>query len=226
MGVGLAFACSLRYARAECRICIVGQCDAMSKPILENLFGSRVRIKLLKLLYRQHPVAFSITDLAVRIQEPSFIARREVSLLADIGLVRRQRGISKLPDRYGLNAEFDFFTELRDLVLKPSPAENDRLTKRINSLGRVKLAVLAGIFVSQPGDTTYETPADLFLVGDDVDRAKLNKFLKSLEAEMGTEIRFGTMEKDEFKYRYDMFDRFLRVLLEGPHRKLINKLDM
>mgnify|MGYP001592748310 CR=1 FL=1 len=41
-----------------------------------------------------------------------------------------------------------------------------------------------------------------------------------------TEIRVGTMEKDEFKYRYEMFDRFLRVLLEGPHRKLINKLDM
>lgn len=198
----------------------------MSKPILENLFGSRVRLKLLKLLFRQHPTAFSVNDLAVRIQEPSFIARREVTLLVDIGLVKRQRGVSKLPDRYGLNPDFDFFGELRDLVLKPSPAENDRLVKRISSLGRVKLAVLAGIFVSQPGDTTYETTADLFIVGDDIDKAKLNKFLKSLEAEMGTEIRFGTMEKDEFKYRYEMFDRFLRVLLEGPHRKLINKLEM
>ncbi len=197
----------------------------MSKPILDNLFGSRVRMKLLKLLYRQHPTSFSTAELAARIQEPSFIARREMDILMDIGLVSKVRG-SKLPDRFGLVPEFDFFEELRDLVLKPSPAETGRLAKRINGLGRIKLAVVAGIFVSQPGDTTYETPADLFIVGDDIDRGRLAKFLKSLEAETGTEIRFGVMDQDEFKYRYEMFDRFLRVLLEGPHRKIINKIEV
>lgn len=204
----------------------------MSKSILDNLFGSRVRVKLLKLLYRQHPATFSMAELTTRIQEPSFIARRELSVLQDIGLAKRFRTGSRLPagrqerERYGLDPEFDFSDELRELVLKPSPAETNRLVKRINALGRIKLAVVAGIFVSQADDTTYETPADLFIVGDDVDKGRLAKFLKSLEAEMGTEIRFGVMEKDEFKYRYEMFDRFLRVLLEGPHRKIINKLDM
>jgi hypothetical protein len=147
-------------------------------------------------------------------------------ILEDIKLVRKMRSSKAGQDRFSLNEEFDFFVELQDLILKPSPVETDRLIKRINALGRVKLAVVAGIFVSQPDDTTYETPADLFIVGDDIDRGKLTKFLKSLEADMGTEIRFGVMEKDEFKYRYEMFDRFLRVLLEGPHRKIINKLDM
>lgn len=201
----------------------------MSKTILDNLFGSRVRVKLLKLLYRQFPAAFTMSELSVRIQEPAFIARRELTALRDTALVKRVRGISgasKDRERYGLNAEFDFFTELRDLILKPSPAETDQLMKRVNSLGRVKLAVVAGIFVSQPDDTTYEPPADLFIVGDDIDKAKLTRFLKALEAEVGAEIRFGIMEKDEFKYRYEMFDRFLRVLLEGPHRTLINKLDI
>jgi len=198
----------------------------MSKTILDNLFGSRVRVKLLKLMYRQHPTTFNMSELSARIQEPSFIARRELDVLRDIGLVKRVRGPGHTADRFLLNTEFDFYTELRDLILKPSPLENERLIKRINGLGRVKLAVIAGIFVSKPDDLTYETPADLFVVGDDIDRARLTKFLKSLEADMGTEVRFGVMEKDEFKYRYDMFDRFLRVLLEGPHRKIINKLEL
>ncbi len=198
----------------------------MSKSILDNLFGSRVRLKLLKLLYRQHPTALPMSDLTVRVQEPSFIVRRELQLLRDIKFIHKVRNGKTGPDLYGLVEDFDFFNELQDLVLKPSPVETDRLIKRINALGRVKLAVVAGIFVSQPDDTTYDTPADLFIVGDDIDRGKLTKFLKSLEAEMGTEIRFGIMEKDEFKYRYEMFDRFLRVLLEGPHRKIINKLEM
>lgn len=198
----------------------------MSKTILDNLFGSRVRVKLLKLFYRQHPASFNMAELAVRIQEPAFIARRELNVLRDVGLLKKIRGPGHTADRFQLNTEFDFYEELRDLVLKPSPAENERLISRINALGRVKLAVVAGIFVAKPDDLTYETPADLLVVGDDIDRARLAKFLKSLEADMGTEIRFGVMEKDEFKYRYAMFDRFLRVLLEGPHRKIISKLEL
>lgn len=201
----------------------------MSKTILDNLFGSRVRVKLLKLLYRQHPTTFTMNELSVRIQEPSFIARRELNVLRDIKLVKRVRlpkALARDRERYGLNPEFDLYPELRDLVLKPSIAETDHLINRINALGRVKLAVVAGIFVSQPDDTTYETPADLFIVGDDVDKGRLKRFLKTVESEVGTEIRFGIMEKDEFKYRYEMFDRFLRVLLEGPHRKIINRLDV
>jgi hypothetical protein len=98
--------------------------------------------------------------------------------------------------------------------------------KRINALGRVKLAVAAGIFVAEPGDTTYETPADLFIVGDDLDKAKVSRFLKALEAETGTEVRFAVMEKDDFLNRLKFFDRFIRVLLEGPHRKIIQKIDL
>jgi hypothetical protein len=201
----------------------------MSKSILDNLFGSRVRVKLLKLLYRQNPTTFSMSEFVTRIQEPAFIARRELTVLQDIGLVKKFKvgvGPARDRERFGLNPDFDFFQELRDLVLKPSPMETDRLIKRINTLGRIKLAVVAGIFVAQPDDLTYEAPVDLFIVGDDIEKAKVSKFLKSLESEVGTEIRFGTMERDEFKYRYEMFDRFLRVLLEGPHRKLINKLEV
>lgn len=198
----------------------------MSKSILDNLFSSRVRVKLLKLLYRQHPTPLAMSELVVRVQEPAFIVRRELLLLQQLKMLCKSRAGKAGTDMYGLNEEFDFFPELRDLVLKPSPAETDRLIKRIAVLGRVKMAVVAGIFVSQPDDTTYETPADLFIVGDDIERGKLTKLLKSLEAEMGTEIRFGIMDADEFKYRYEMFDRFLRVLLEGPHRKIINKLEM
>ena len=64
------------------------------------------------------------------------------------------------------------------------------------------------------------------IVGDDIDKAKLHNFLKSLEAEVGKEIKFGLMEKEEFEYRFGMFDRFVRVILEGPHEKLINKLGL
>ncbi len=130
-------------------------------------------------------------------------------------------------DRYTLDANFEFFEELRSLILKSSPAEKDNMVKKISNLGRVRLALISGIFLNDP-DTAdqFDSPADLFIVGDDINRKKLRNFLVSLEAEIGSEVKFTLMNKEEFDYRYGMFDRFVRVLLEGPHEKIINKIGL
>lgn len=121
-----------------------------------------------------------------------------------------------------LNTDFEFFYELRDLILKSPPAEKNIMIKRLNKLGRIKLAVISGIFINKENLDPLIT--DLLIVGDDIDRRKLHAFLKTMEAEIGKEIRFTMMDREEFQYRLAMFDRFIRVLLDGPHEKLINKL--
>ncbi len=129
--------------------------------------------------------------------------------------------------KYTLNPSFEFFTELRSLMLKSSPQEKEKMTQRVSSLGRVRLALISGIFLNDPDTASqYETPADLFIVGDDIDRKRLRTFLVNLEAEVGSEVKLTIMDKEEFMYRYNMFDRFVRVLLEGPHEKIINKLGL
>lgn len=198
---------------------IVAEFPAVSKDILDNLFGSNARVKILKFLFRNHPDTFDLRTLTERTQEPSATVRRELLMLTEIKLTKRVR------DQFTLNSEFEFFNELRALILKASPAEKHELSARLQRLGRVKLAVISGIFLSNRDAVAGESaPADLFIVADDVNRRRLNLFLKDLEAQVGTEIRFGLMEKEEFEYRYGMFDRFVRVLLEGPHEKIINKL--
>lgn len=125
---------------------------------------------------------------------------------------------------YVLNTEFGSFFELRNLILKSLPAEKDTMIKKINRLGKVKLAVISGVFMNKDNPDPYIP--DLLIVGDDLDKRKLRLFLKAMEAEVGKEIKFVILDKDEFQYRLAMFDRFIRVLLEGPHEKLINKLEI
>ncbi len=145
-------------------------------------------------------------------------ARRQgIRQLAD-----RRRGVQRRDARYTLNSDFEFLYELRDLILKPSPAEKARLIESIAKLGRIKLAIVAGVFMNR--ESPDPSIADLFIVGDDINPRRLRLFLKSLEAEVGKEIKFAVMDKEEFRYRLGMFDRFIRVLLEGPHEKIINKL--
>jgi hypothetical protein len=126
---------------------------------------------------------------------------------------------------YSLNPEFEFFGELKNLILKSSLAEKDKMIKKILGLGGVKLAIISGIFMDKSfSNDIHDMVADLFIVGDNINNKKLKTLLSSLEAEVGKELKFSLMDKNEFQYRYGMFDRFIRVLLEGPHEKIINKL--
>ena len=189
--------------------------------ILENLFGSKLRVKILKFLFRNYPNSFGIKDLTRRTQEQLEPIRKEIGKFAKIGLIKTVGKTS-----YVLNPDFEFFGELRGLILKSSPAEKDKMIRRILALGRIRLAVISGVFLNKDSTDIADSKVDLFIVGDDINKKKLGIFLRSLEAEVGKEIRFGLMEKEEFEYRYGMFDRFVRVLLESPHDKLINKLGL
>lgn len=136
--------------------------------------------------------------------------------------VGKKRNTSSKKQNYVLNTEFGSFFELRDLILKSLPAEKDTMIEKINRLGKIKFAVISGVFMNKDNPDPYVP--DLLIVGDDLDKRKLRSFLKAIEAEVGKEIKFVILDKDEFQYRLGMFDRFIRVLLEGPHEKLINKL--
>ncbi len=196
---------------------------AGSKDTLDNLFGSRTRVKILKFLFRNYPGDFAVEELAKRIQETYSATKQEMEALAKLRLVKKIKS-SKV--KYSLNPNFEFFSELKALILKASPAEKNKMVAKILKLGRIKLALVSGVFLNNDGIVTDNSAADLFIVGDEINKDKLRIFLKALEAEVGREIKLSIMDKEEFDYRYGMFDRFVRVLLEGPHEKIINKLGL
>ncbi|MEK7537310.1 MAG: hypothetical protein AAB584_02630 [Patescibacteria group bacterium] len=145
---------------------------------------------------------------------------RRVRRVKKVKKVKREKASSGGKVYYGFNPKFEFSGELKNLMLTPPPASLGRMEKRIAGLGRVKLALASGVFLNK------ENVADLLIVGDDVDRRKFKTFLKSLEAEVGTQIIYAIMDREEFNYRRAMFDRFVRLMLEGPHEILIDKIGL
>lgn len=62
--------------------------DTMSKHILETLFDSRLRVKVLKYLFRNIGANFSVRELATHVQDKPKAVRREINKLIDIGLIK------------------------------------------------------------------------------------------------------------------------------------------
>ncbi len=192
----------------------------MHEQILEKLFESPAKTRLLKLFLRNTKTLFSMSEIKKRTQLDARAISKQLDIFRSIGLVKV---ITRKKEKvFGVNPAFAFYNELSNLVLKSSPASKDKMTTRIRGLGKVKMAVLSGIFMEE---NRGNRRVDILLVGDAISDRKLASFIKSLEAEAGTSISFAVLSNEEFVYRYKMFDKFVHDILEKPHEKIINKLE-
>jgi len=199
--------------------------------ILEKLFESIPKVRLLRLFIHNPEQAYSLADIVGRTQVRPPIAKKELGKLMAAGIVKQKtsriatggKGAAhhKKVQIFQLNEIFPLLTELRDLVIKSSVASRKNILRQIKGIGRVKLAVLSGVFINSETART-----DLLIVGDDIKRGRLESFLARTESELGKSVQHTLMDTEEFKYRLDMYDRFLRDILEYPHEKLINRLDI
>lgn len=208
------------------------------EAILEKLFESVPKVRILRLFMQNSEHTFTFPELVKRTNLNSKIVKKELQKLIKISLVglktirikpeqvlKLQRGKravrAKKTKVYCVNPRFELINELHDLITKSSITSRSKLSQRIKRLGNIKLAIIAGIFLNK-----NDTRADLLLVCDNIKKGVLENFLNQIESELGKHLRYTVMETKEFKYRLDMYDRFLRDVLEYPHEKLINKLNI
>lgn len=215
----------------------------MPEHILEKLFDSAAKVRLLKLFLRNQGEAFRMRDIVARTQMSSVTVRKPLEQLREIGCLRTfmrrfpsakgkklKKGKGKLSHKkiavpreqvFTLNPYFVFYDEVRNLIFKSSPASKKWMAERIKKIGRVKLAVLSGVFVRAERENMH---TDLLVIGDDMSARRMENFIRALEAEVGTRLNYTVLSSEEYAYRTKMFDRFVLDIMEGPHEKIINKL--
>lgn len=181
--------------------------------ILEQLFNSKTRAKVLKLMFRNATYAFRVKEVAERAKVDYFASRRELEKLKEMKIVNYRN------KTFMINPGFDFYQELKNLVLRSTPIAKEKILKQLKRTGKLKLIILSGVFMN-----IDNSRADLFLVGEGVRKRKLENLLKNLEAEVGKEIDYVIMDLNEFRYRRNMFDKFVLEMLEGPKQILLDKI--
>ena len=184
---------------------------------LEVLFDSPIRARILKMFLYAPERDFEIKIISKILNVKTALINKHLKTLSEIKFLKTKTiGGKKF---FRVNSGFNSYNELKELILRINPASKEKILKQIMSLGKIKLAVISGVFMN------FENArADLMVVGDKIKLNKFNKFLRNLEAETGKEINYALMTAEEFQYRYGMYDRFIRDLLEFKHEKLINKL--
>lgn len=207
-----------------------------SSKILEGLFESRIKVKLIKIFLRNKDHYFTLDEIILKTKEDPSSVRYQLKKLVEVDLVKSilttklsesgdgaQKPHDKIftkPRRFFVtNKSFEFLSDLERIFFKSIAVNKDMLLEKLKTIGKIKLVLISGVFINKTG-----TRIDLLVVGDGIQERPLAELVANIEEELGQEIRFSALETREFYYRMDMFDNFLRTVLAEPSEVLIDTL--
>lgn len=195
--------------------------------VLSKLFGGADRIKIMRLFILNPEASFQLKDISNRSKTNTRRAKDELNLLKEAGMLRQKvihvegsRGRRKAVNAWFLNQGFTFLNPLKQLLFNIEPFKKEEVIRRFKNIGRVKVIIIAGVFIQNE-----DSRADLLIVGDELRKASIEKAIKSMEAEIGRELSYGVFDTDDFRYRVSVCDKFVRDILDYPHKKILNKLE-
>jgi len=201
--------------------------------MIEQLFGSKTRVKLLQLFYSNPNRSFYVREITRKIDEQINSVRRELANLLSIGIIVSDNTDNKL--YYEVNQKYEYYDPLILIFGGNKKAEQKSATTSISTdepvqvavdfsntsdiktLGNVEIAVYTGQFTRDES-----TGIDVFLVGD-VNTTKLQKFMGALEVKEGKELRYTMMSLSDFQYRLQIKDRFVANIIQAKKQVLIDK---
>ena len=199
--------------------------------MIDQLFGSKTRVKLLQLFYSNPNRSFYVREITRKIDEQINSVRRELSNLLSIGIITSETNNNKL--YYEVNQKFTHYQPLsaifgnrpfapateKEPLISDDSGEDD-MVKQLKSVGKVDLAILTGQF------TRDEVPGIDFLVVGDINSVQIKKFVEEFEKQEGKDIRYVVMPTREYSYRLQIKDRFISQLLTAKKQILINDQDL
>lgn len=198
--------------------------------MIEQLFGSKTRVKLLQLFYSNPNRSFYVREITRKIDEQINSVRRELANLLNVGLITSDTSNNKV--YYEVNQKYEFYSPLQEIfgggITKVRKSSNAKAVKAIDlplhddtsdlkALGNVEVAALMGQF------TRDETAGvDVLIVGN-VNQNALNKYVTELERQEGKDLRYTVFSLDDFTYRLQIKDRFTSNVMRTKKQVLLDK---
>ena len=198
----------------------------MADP-LSILFGSTARVKLLRFFLFNPSKEFLFDDISKRARLVRRTARTEISALEKAGVIRQKNVLMTVPGKakkmkaiaYTLNKDFQELQALQTFLFETAPIDAKNILVHLRKAGSLDFVGIAGVFVRD-----FEQRLDLLVAMKKFSQASVEKAIRSLEAEVGIEVRFAAMSSEDLMYRVGMYDKLTRDFFDYPHQVLVDKI--
>lgn len=152
--------------------------------------------------------SFHVRGLVRLLDEEINAVRRELLNLQDAGILKSQKDGNKLV--YKIDKKCPILLELRSMFFKESEV-GTKIMDVITSLEGVSLVVLTESFLKKK----YENSTDVdFLFIGNMKVRDLTTGMSSIEKELGRDIRFSAITKEDFNFARKKQEPFLMNIIE------------
>jgi DNA-binding transcriptional ArsR family regulator len=193
-------------------------------PQMHDFIISRVRNKILCLLFDDPQKMYYVRELTRASGEEINAVRRELEHLDKAGIVVKEHRGNRI--YYQANIAYDYYEDLLSIVAK-STGIGQAIRDNRKELGKIKFAMLSGKYARNKPRETGDV--DLLIVGT-INLDKANELIKTEERRRTTEINYTVMTQEEFIFRKSRRDPFLlgilsrsRIMVIGDEEGLVDK---
>lgn len=197
--------------------------------MIEQLFGSKTRVKLLELFYSNPNRSFYVREITRKIDEQINSVRRELANLLSIGIIVSENNNNKL--YYEVNQKYEYFDAFTQIfgngaaLSSTSTATKGsvkaaivKADEELKALGNIELALYTGQF------TRDERSGIDFMIVGNVNQHQVDKYVTELEARESKQLRYVILSSSDFDYRRKIHDRFVVNVLSAKKQVLVDKL--
>jgi len=198
--------------------------------MIEQLFGSKTRVKLLQLFYSNPNRSFYVREITRKIDEQINSVRRELANLLSIGIIVSDNTNNRL--YYEVNQSYEYYDPL--LVIFGENGSGGKAAKakkaaaagtavvpeedKFKALGHLELIIYTGQFTRDES-----SGIDMLIVGE-VNQNAMQKYITELEKQENKAIRYTVMSPTEFNYRRQIKDRFITTVLGSKKQVLVDNI--
>ena len=197
------------------------------KDPIAILFGGQARVKLLRFFLFNPEQIFSFEEISRRAKLVRRTARTELNALERAGVIKKKftyeevNGKRKKVQGFTLNNKFPQLQSLQTFLFETAPIDGKTLLKHVRKAGKIDIVIAAGVFVRE-----VDRRVDVLVAARKVSEAKVEASIRSLEAELGVEIRYAFLRTDDLLYRVAMCDKLTRDVFDYPHQILLDKVNL
>ena len=184
--------------------------------MIDALFGSKTRVKLLNLFLNNPGRAFYVREITRGIGEQINSVRRELANLVSVGVIRADSSDNKL--YYEVDTAQKFYEPLRAIFANETAVASDTKVpttawaKKFAAVGDVKVVIFAGKLVHGS-----DTEVDILIAGNNMSQIKLKNVVKALERDSSGSLAYTTLDFNDFYYRLSVRDQFINSILDTKH---------
>lgn len=193
--------------------------------MIDALFGSKTRVKLLHLFLNNPAQPFYVREITRIIDEQINSVRRELANMLEVGIILSESVDNRL--YYQSNQRYEYFVPLRAIfsdskikiqenVAKSVDIQNEEYEQKISAISGVRLVIFAGCLIKES-----KSNLDILIAGD-VSAAKVKSLIANIEKKEGREISYTVISYDEFYYRLSVRDKFIIDVLNNKHKVVVD----